>query len=109
MGAAQVVAFEMSRDSMTTIAEAKTPSSLILPSPLLQQKIAALRRRQVFVSAGTGASLVAAVFLVLLAIAMGLDWWLDLSRGARVALLALDVGTVAYVVVGHVWQPHLVQ
>ena len=94
---------------MLATIEPKPAAALVSPSALLSKKIAALRRRQVSISAGTGAALVLAVALVLLAIEMGLDWWMDLTWGARAALLALNLGIIVYFVARHVFQPILHQ
>src|SRR5438309_1947847 len=90
---------------MLSATEPKPATARVPPSPLLSAKLAALRRRQVSVSAGTGAALVVAVALVLLGSGMALDWWLDLAWGARAALLALNLGIVIYLIVRQVLHP----
>ncbi|MBN2505598.1 MAG: hypothetical protein JXQ71_02775 [Verrucomicrobia bacterium] len=61
----------------------------VQPSALLHSHIAALRRRHVSVAALTGLALLGLVCVELLALAMFLDWWLDLPRPVRlVSLLA---------------------
>lgn len=73
----------------------ETPSSTSSPvtsSPLLVQKIAAVRRKQTAVAAGTGAGMAVGAFIILLAADMLLDWWLDLPRGVRGVLLAVVLG-----------------
>ena len=65
----------------------------VAASPLLAQKIAAVRRKQVGVTAGTGAGMASGAFVILLVAAMLLDWWLDLPLAIRLITLAMVLGT----------------
>ena len=80
-------------------AESTTASqSSLTPSTLLAEKISAVRRKQVGVATGTGAGMAAGAFLILLAIVMLLDWWLDCPLAARAALLAVVLGATLVLV-----------
>src|SRR5690349_13316269 len=81
MGAEKNVAFEV-------IAEPTTETHLD-PSPVLTEKLAAVRRKQVGVAAGTGAGMAVGAFVFLLAVAMLCDWWLDFPLGMRAATLTM--------------------
>ena len=47
-------------------------------SRLLQSKLAVLRRRKTFVAVSTGVSLAVALLIVVTAVEMALDWWIEL-------------------------------
>src|SRR5947209_734423 len=63
-------------------------------SDLLRSKITGVRRKRALVAGGTGLTAALCAAVVLLALGMLLDWWLDLPRDWRLALLVLD-GVVA--------------
>ncbi len=67
----------------------------VIPSALLAEKISAVRRKQVGVAVGTGTGMAGGAFIILLAVAMLLDWWLDLALWARAVLLVWVLGTTA--------------
>lgn len=77
---------------------ASTSEAPVQSSALLAEKISAVRRKQVGVAAGTGAAMAVGAFLILLAMAMLLDWWLDLPRAARAAMLASILGGTGFLV-----------
>lgn len=79
----------------------------VKPSPLLHQKIEAVRRKQVGVSAGTGLAILICAVVVLLGAQMLLDWWLDLSWAGRAAFLALNCCIFAYISFQYVLTPIL--
>ena len=68
------------------------PNESLQPSTFLGAKIAAVRRKQTAVAAGTGIGMAVGVFVILLAVAMLLDWWLDFPRAARAVSLTLILG-----------------
>src|SRR5262245_16938493 len=79
----------------------------VKPSPLLHQKIEAVRRKQVGISAGTGLAILICAVVVLLSAQMLLDWWLDLSRAGRAGFLALNCCIFAYISFQYVLTPIL--
>jgi hypothetical protein len=85
------------------------PAALPASSGLLQDKIAALRRRHLSVAVLTGLSMAAVVSIELLALAMFLDWWLDLPRAIRAVLLLGQIGVFTYIIARYVAWPMLRQ
>lgn len=81
----------------------------VAPSPVLLAKIAALRRTHVSVAAWTGGSLIVVVGLELLALAMFLDWWLDLPWAIRLLSLTGQLSVFGYLLVRYVAVPLLRQ
>src|SRR5262245_21642664 len=79
----------------------------VKPSPLLQQKIEAVRRKQVGISAGTGLAILICAVVVLLGVQMLLDWWLDLSWAGRAGFLALNGCIFAYISFQYILTPIL--
>lgn len=69
----------------------------VSPSPLLAGKIEALRRKFVGVGAVTGAAMAVAVGVETLALAMFLDWWLDLPRWIRALMLLGQAGIWGFI------------
>src|SRR4051812_5545507 len=69
-----------------------TTESRVMPSALLAERISAVRRKQVGVAAGTGTGIAVGVFVILLATAMLLDWWLDFPFVVRAIALAFVLG-----------------
>jgi hypothetical protein len=92
MGAEKNVAVEMTKDAPTTAA------SNVTPSALLAEKVSAVRRKQTGVAAGTGAGMAVGAFIILLAVAMLLDWWLDLNRGIRAVMLLAILGATGAII-----------
>jgi hypothetical protein len=85
-----------------TVEERDAPGA----SPLLMHKLVELRQRYVAVALLTGLSLAAVVGLELLALAMFMDWWLELPWWARLLSLlgqALVVGWLLTVCVILPW------
>ena len=68
------------------------PELRVMPSALLAEKISAVRRKQVGVAVGTGAGIAVGAFIILLAVGMLLDWWLDFPLWVRVITLTLVLG-----------------
>src|SRR6185369_2168399 len=79
------------------------------PSAYLAAKISALRRKQVATAALTGVAMAVGVGVELLALAMFFDWWLDLAWGARLVLLAAQLGLFTYILLRFVAHPLLHQ
>lgn len=80
-------------------------SESLQPSTFLATKIAAVRRKQTAVAAGTGIGIAVGVFVILLAVAMLLDWWLDFPRGLRAISLTLILGIAGVLVWRYVITP----
>jgi hypothetical protein len=78
-------------------------------SALLSQRLDALRRRHVQVATLTGLALAAVVSLELLALAIFLDWWLELPWGVRLVSLFAQAGLLTFLLVNHVVIPLLRQ
>jgi len=79
------------------------------PSALLSQRLEGLRRRHVLVTTLTGLALTAVVGLELLALAMFLDWWLELPWTLRLVSLFAQAGLLTFLLVNHVVIPLLRQ
>src|SRR6185369_3895397 len=78
-------------------------------STFLGAKLAALRRRQVATAALTGLAMALGVGVEMLALAMFVDWWLDLAWGIRLVLLIVQVALLGYIGLRHVVAPVLHQ
>lgn len=87
------------------ISESPKKESSIIPSELLAEKIAAVRRKQVSVAAGTGVGMVVGAFIILLAAVMLLDWWLDFPLWVRVLGMFLFLGAPAVLAWRYVLTP----
>ena len=74
-------------------------------SEILHQKLSSVRRRHAAVVGARGAAALIALAVILLAIAMLLDYWLDLPLPARTALLAINIGTLTYLFLWYVLGP----
>jgi len=72
--------------------------SPIRPSAVLLAKLRAVRHKLVSVAAGTGAAMVIGAFVILIAVSMLLDWWLDFPMWVRVVMLAWVLVSVGYIV-----------
>lgn len=83
--------------------------SALPPSRLLGERIEALRRRHVSVQMLTGAAMAVVVGIELLALAMFLDWWLNLPWGLRLVSLIAQLGVFGYIVLRFVIAPMLRQ
>src|SRR5687767_2085936 len=73
--------------------------SSVAPSAILIAKLEALRKKLLSVAVLTGLAIALAVGVEMLALAMFLDWWLDLPRSVRALMLlgqALIVGTILW-------------
>jgi hypothetical protein len=86
-------------------ATARPSEGTIQPSPLLQQKTAALRRRHLLVAVLTGVAMALAVGIELLALAMFFDWWLDLPWGPRLVSLIAQLAVFTFIILRMVVRP----
>src|SRR5262245_59686241 len=78
-------------------------------SPLLEEMLDALRRRHVAVAVFTGLAMSIVVGLELLALAMFLDWWIELPWGIRLASLVAQTGLMGTLLFRLVLRPILQQ
>ncbi len=78
-------------------------------SALLPQRLEALRRRHVLVATMAGLAMTVVVCLELLALAMFVDWWLEIPWALRLILLFAQSGLLTYLLVNHVLIPLLRQ
>jgi hypothetical protein len=76
---------------------------------LLSRQLEALRRRHVQVATLTGLALTVVVCLELLALAMFLDWWLELPWAMRLVSLFAQAGLLTFLLANHVIIPLLRQ
>lgn len=72
---------------------------------MLFSKISAVRRKQSLVTLGQGLAAAAGAAALLLALGICLDWAMELSRTARLALLAIDALLLGYIVLWHLVGP----
>jgi Domain of unknown function (DUF4175) len=79
------------------------------PSTLIQSRLASLRFKHVSVALIEGLALVLAVSVELLAMAMFLDWWLDLPWGVRLVMLLVQGGVFGFILVRQALLPWLRQ
>lgn len=84
--------------SMARIDDKPEAMPRLVPSRLLAEKIAAMRRKHIGVAAGTGAGMAIGAFVILLAAAMLLDWWLDFPWWARALMLTWVLGATAFII-----------
>ena len=94
---------------MPDVLQTKESAPVIESSQLLGEKIAALRRRHVMVLAMTGLAMAVVVGIELLALAMFLDWWLELPWVVRLVSLLAQLGAFAYILSRFVLVPVLRQ
>jgi hypothetical protein len=90
---------------MLEVPERIEPPRGAASSSLLREKVDSLRRRHVSVLAATGLAMAIVVAIELIALAMFLDWWLDLPWGIRVVSLAAQVGVLGYILARFVLLP----
>src|SRR5436190_20287442 len=85
--------------------ERPTQPVTVQPSPLLNQKIAALRRRHVSVAVLTGLAIAVSVAIELLALEMFVDWWMELQWSVRFVLLMAQLAVLTYILTRLVFFP----
>jgi hypothetical protein len=93
--------------AMTTLNETLTHRVQASPSVLLAAKLVGLRRKHVSTAALTGLAMAVGVGLELLALALFVDWWLDLPWGARLGLLLVQLAVFGTILVRLVLAPLL--
>ncbi|HKQ37218.1 MAG TPA: hypothetical protein VJ063_04005 [Verrucomicrobiae bacterium] len=71
--------------------------STVSPSAILSAKLEALRRKVLSVAMLTGLAIALAVGVEMLALAMFLDWWLDLPRSIRALMLCAQGAILAFI------------
>jgi hypothetical protein len=91
----------------TIAANPAVPS--VQPSALLKAKIEGLRRKHLSVAVATGVAMAIAVGVELLALAMFLDWWLELPWAVRLVSLLLQIGVLGYITWRFILEPLLHQ
>lgn len=85
------------------------PARSVPASKLIHARLAALRTRHVGVALVAGLALTLAVAIELLALAMFLDWWLDLPLAVRTVLLLAQAGVLLFFLARFVAHPLLRQ
>lgn len=93
---------------MTEAPETLRPS-VAAPSPLLNRRLEALRRKHVSVAAVTGLAMAAVVGLECLALSMFLDWWLELPWVVRLISLVVQTVLLGRILLRYVLAPLLHQ
>jgi hypothetical protein len=81
----------------------------VQPSAMLQAKIDALRRKHVLVAVATGVAMAVAVAVELLALAMFLDWLMELPWAVRLVSLLVQIGVLGYITWHSILKPFLRQ
>ncbi len=71
--------------------------STVAPSRILAGKLDALRRRLLTVAVLTGLAIGVAVGIEMLALAMFMDWWLDLPRSVRALMLCAQAAILTLI------------
>jgi hypothetical protein len=79
------------------------------PSALLRDKLDGLRRRHVLVAVFTGIAMTAVVSIELLALAMFMDWWLNLPWAVRLISFVAQLGVFTVILARQVVLPILRQ
>lgn len=94
---------------MSTFSPAAPPeSSLVIgPSALLRGKIRALRKTYVTVAMMTGLAILVVLNIELVALAMFLDWWLELPWMIRLLSLVVQAGVFSVILLRYVLRPVL--
>jgi hypothetical protein len=90
---------------MTEAPPALPSRQAVARSPLLGRKLGSLRRKHVGVAVLTGVAMVVVVAVELLALAMFLDWWLDLPWGVRLVSLAAQLAVFTGLVIRYLAAP----
>ena len=80
-----------------TLSINETARPAVEPSALLKGKIDALRRKHLLVALATGVAMAVAVSVELLALALFLDWLMELPWFIRLLSLILQLGVLGYI------------
>ena len=91
--------------ALTQTRSIRSSEGTIQPSPMLEQRIAGLRRRHLAVAVLTGLAMAVGVGVELLALAMFFDWWLDLPWGFRLLSLIAQVAIFTFILLRMVVRP----
>jgi len=102
---ARACRFRVLPKSMVNAHATLPPRRTTSGSSFLAAKIAALRRKQVTISALTGVAIAVGVAVELLALTMFFDWWLDLAWGVRLLLLGAQMGLMTFILLRFVVRP----
>ena len=82
---------------MPVLTAAPTHSSTVSSSRILIGKISALRTKVLMVAVLTGTAMAVAVGVEMLALAMFMDWWLDLPRWIRALMLFAQLAILGFI------------
>jgi hypothetical protein len=109
MGVAQDVPSEMNpspsaSDTNRIVGPGNTERAPV-PSALLKERLEVLRRRHVSVAVLTGLSMTTVICLEILAVAMFMDWWLELAWSARLLSLILQAGLFGWLTLSFIVRP----
>ncbi len=74
-------------------------------SQLLVTKLSAVRRKRAMITAITAATAAVGGVVLLIGLTMLFDWYFELPRYMRAAMLAIELAAVAYVVIAHIVWP----
>jgi len=74
-------------------------------SQLLVNKLSAVRRKRAMITALTAATAAVGGVVLLIGLTMLLDWYFELPRYVRAAMLAIELAIVAYVVIARIVWP----
>ncbi|HUR47448.1 MAG TPA: hypothetical protein VMZ27_16315 [Candidatus Saccharimonadales bacterium] len=80
-----------------TLSMNETTRLAVEPSVLLKAKIDGLRRKHLLVALATGVAMAVAVSIELLALALFLDWLMELPWAVRLIALVLQAGVLGYI------------
>jgi hypothetical protein len=92
-------------DVPQTLADVRSAS----PSAMLAAKLASLRRKYVTTAALTGGAIALGVSVELLALAMFLDWWVDLPWGVRLLSLLTQFAVLTFITLRLIMAPLVYQ
>src|SRR6266850_8052488 len=74
-------------------------------SPILSSKISSLRRKHALFAALRGLCFIAGAAVLLLAVGMLLDWYIEFPWRLRAAILAIDLTVLTYMLLTYVAAP----
>lgn len=107
-GSSRILILKNDKNTTTTVTAATrqlVPRPNLVPDALLNVKLDALRRRHVGVLALTGLAILLVVSVELLALALFVDWWLELPWAIRLGSLIAQVALATYVLLTMVIAP----
>src|SRR3569623_1885759 len=74
-------------------------------SQILTNKLAALRRKRAMVTTLVAGTAAVGAVVLLIALTLMLDWWLEFQRAVRAGLLAIELSILAYTVIWQIVRP----